>query len=296
MFSLGRMSESVKPKETDLIVFGFGPITQKVIDYLIQTNNSIICVTNKRLREKDLTRNENILFLTRDEIVTNKVIANAALFSWRDKLPLEENASDIQKWLRSSEFVCHRSLLMSSASVYADSKIAQSESVKNLNSRVEVNAKFILETKLSELMASKSIPHLNLRISNAYGANLRYGLIGELFHSIHNQTPPHIFSVRKILRDYISTSDLISGINSLLKLDFEKSNVNMSTGIGTSIEEVLEIFAQKGYHFEERINILPPSEIVGSSILDCTLLSSIIDWVPKNLHTGLAEIFKSNNL
>ena len=286
----------MKPKDIDLIVFGFGPITQEIIDYLLQANISIICVTNNRLPKKNLTRYQDIRFLTRDEIVSNKVVTDAAIFSWRDKKPLEENSSEIEKWLRSSEFVCRRSLLMSSASVYADSKLAQNESIKNLSSEVEGNAKFILETKLSELMESKSIPHLNLRISNAYGSKLRYGLIGELLHSIHTQTPPKIFNMRKILRDYISINDIVFGINSLLRIGFEKSNVNMSTGVGTSIDEVLEIFAQKGYHFENRFNIALPPEMVNSSILDCAFLSSIIDWAPRNLNTGMAEIFNSHNL
>lgn len=291
-----RMSKTVQSIETDVIVFGFGPITREIIKNLMQNNNSIICVTSNQGNHKGFKSPDNIRFLTRDEIVSHEIISKSTIFSWRNSLPLLESSRRIQDWIDSSLFNSGRSILLSSASVYADSKNAQNEGIGNLNSQFEENVKFILETNLSQLLLNKSIPHLNVRISNAYGSKVTYGFIGELIRSIHTKTPVKIYSETEILRDYIFTNDISSGIADLLTLDFENSIVNMSTGIGSSIEDVLEIFESKGYHFEDRISESATSEIAKASILDCTLLRSLINWAPKNLVSGLTEVFSEEFL
>jgi nucleoside-diphosphate-sugar epimerase len=153
-----------------------------------------------------------------------------------------------------------------------------------------INGKLALESVLLELMRVKSIFHTNLRISNAYGPDLDYGFIAALCKAVNSQTPVKIFTGREVIRDYISINDVVFAVSQILEADFPFLNINISTGRGNSISQVLEMFEGLGHFFENRINVLPKSDIVSSSILDCTLLASLIDWKPIDLAQGIQEL------
>jgi nucleoside-diphosphate-sugar epimerase len=282
--------------ETDVAIFGFGPITRQIIANLQSENNSIVCVTENYYKQSDFNSHKGIQFLTRSEVIKTKVRSKSTVFSWRNVTPLHENTSRIQDWLNSDQFKSHRSLLLSSASVYEDSKEALDESLNNLRLNVQEEEKHFLEESLSNLMASKSVCHSNLRISNAYGQHLTYGFIGALLNTIKTNEPVQIFDGRTITRDYISVSDISFAVNKLLKLFSNKININVSTGIGNTIPQVLGIFEQRGYGFKNRISVVPTVDVKNSSILDCTLLASLIDWEPRNLDQGVAELLSPSSI
>ena len=196
----------------------------------------------------------------------------------------------MQEWLKSDLFRSERSLFLSSASVYADSGVSLTESLNNLELDVEENKKYVLEKIMSDIMQSKSIYHSNLRISNAYGKQLSYGFIGGLLKSITTHVPVQVYSGRLIVRDYISVTDIAFAVNKLLKVGSDKPSINISTGIGLSIPQVLNIFESHGHGFENRINVIPTLDVKSTSILDCTLLDSLVTWEPRNLEQGIAEI------
>ena len=131
---------------------------------------------------------------------------------------------------------------------------------------------------------------MNLRISNTYGAGLDYGFMGSAVNSILSGSPIKIFEKRNVIRDYVSVNDVIYAINELIKLDSSERAVNLSTGIGTSVSQVLEIFKSYGYFLENRIFEIAPSDLKYSSILSPQLLSSMIDWQPSDLSNGIAEL------
>lgn len=276
--------------ETDIVIFGYGPITQEILASLQKENNSIICVTDNEYVDRDVNAHKNTRFLSRSEVVKTKVLSKGTLFSWRDKTPLHRNSSQMQEWLKSDLFRSERSLFLSSASVYADSGVSLTESLNNLELDVEENKKYVLEKIMSDIMQSKSIYHSNLRISNAYGKQLSYGFIGGLLKSITTHVPVQVYSGRLIVRDYISVTDIAFAVNKLLKVGSDKPNINISTGIGLSIPQVLNIFESHGHGFENRINVIPTLDVKSTSILDCTLLDSLVTWEPRNLEQGIAEI------
>ncbi len=233
---------------------------------------------------------KDVKFLTRAEIVNTELQSKNILFSWRNVDPLLENSGKLHEWIKSSRFICNRSFLLSSASVYADSIEAINESKINLNLNAPVNSKLVLESSLLELMRDKSIFHSNLRISNAYGPDLDYGFIAALRKAIGTETPVKIFKGREIIRDYISISDIVFAVGQILSAEFSDTNMNISTGRGHSISQVLEIFGALGYFFENLIDVVPNPDTVSSSILDCTLLTSLIEWKPRDLAQGIHEM------
>ena len=280
----------VQSIETDVAIFGFGSITKSIIANLQKTNTSMICVTNNEHSQIKNNDCKNIQFLTRAEIIKTELQSKKVLFSWRNVDPLFQNSGKLKEWLRSKQFKSDQSFLLSSASVYAGSNVAMNESQINLALCAPINEKLLLEESLIELMKGKSIFHSNLRISNAYGPDRDHGFIAALRRAIGSQTSVQVFEGRVIIRDYIFISDIVFAVNQILMAKFPHSNINISTGRGNSIAQVLQTFGALGHFFENRINVVPKSDIVGSSILDCTLLASLIDWKPRDLAQGIHEL------
>ena len=276
--------------EADIAIFGYGPITKQIIANLQSENNSIVCITEHHYKQSVFNSHKEIRFLTRSEVIKTKVRSKSTIFCWRNAAPLHENTNRIQGWLNSGHFKSQRSLLLSSASVYKDSEEAIDESFNNLDSSFQENEKYILEELLSSIMRTNSICHSNLRISNAYGKHLTYGFIGALLNTIKTEGPVQIYEGRVITRDYISVTDITFAVNKLLKLISDKPNINISTGLGITIPQVLRIFEHHGYKFKNRINVVPTLDVKNSSVLDCALLASLINWEPRNLEQGVAEI------
>ena len=123
-----------------------------------------------------------------------------------------------------------------------------------------------------------------------YGINVRYGFIGALFDSIKHGSEVSIFQNLSITRDYVHVHDVIYAIRMLFEVDTDLECINISTGIGTTISQVLDIFASKGYNFEKRREIAINLLVKQVSILDCTNLSKLIDWQPRSLTEVLSEL------
>jgi UDP-glucose 4-epimerase len=282
--------KTVQSIETDVAIFGFGSITKNIISNLQNTNTSVICISNNEYSQIEVNDCKDVKFLTRAEIVKTELQTKKTLFSWRNVDPLLQNSGEVQEWLKSSQFTSDQSFLLSSASVYANSNVAINESEINLDLNAPSDGKLSLEATLLGLMKDKSIFHSNLRISNAYGPSLEYGFIAALRRAIGSQTSVQVFEGREIIRDYIFISDIVFAVNQILMAEFPYSNINISTGKGNSIVEVLQIFGALGHFFKNQINVVPKSEIVSSSILDCTLLASLIEWKPRDLNQGIHEL------
>lgn len=271
--------------EADFIFFGFGKLTENIIGSLVDNEQQVICVSNLKNSQYPTS---NRRFFLREEIIQKKVKARNAIFTWND--PSSLNDQGLMNWIKSDLFSLNRSFLFSSSSVYRDSSEILSENQNNLEPNFQNNRKYILEHKLTELFFSKGNHHSNLRISNVYGNGLNYGLISSLISSIRNVTPATIFKQKNILRDYLSINDLMHAIEKLTNLNYTENNINVSTGIGVTIHEILEIFKGQGYSFDSRIEIDAPFQLKKSVVLDCSLLASKVLWKPNSVKNGINEL------
>ncbi|NBO23188.1 NAD-dependent epimerase/dehydratase family protein [bacterium] len=223
-------------------------------------------------------------------MLQRKYSVDAVIFSWNDNYKLAQNENAIAKWLQSNMFESKKSFFLSSASVYKDSAAAHYE----LSTNLENNEKLSLEKILSKIFIKKNTIHTNLRISNVYGLGLDYGFIGSLFKSIQSGSTVGIYPNLNTTRDYIHIDDVISAIETLIKIDTGKDCINISTGIGTTISQVLDIFANKGYKFENRKEITLTSKSKLISILDCSTLANLISWSPSTLATTIDKLIPNS--
>jgi nucleoside-diphosphate-sugar epimerase len=272
--------------KTNVLIFGAGEISNLLIKELLSLGHKVLCVSNNTFGQVDNLLNNSLEILSYGEIVNQKLEVDTAIFTWKDTARLLSDNHAILKWIESRNFNVKKSFHLSSASVYKDLSIPQNETCEVL----ENNKKLELENFLTEIALKKESTHINLRISNVYGIDVSYGFIGTLFNSIKYGSDVSIFQNLSIIRDYVHVHDVIYAISLLLEVDTDLECINISTGIGTTISQVLEIFASKGYNFESRTKICNNLKAKQVSILDCKNLSKLIDWQPRTLTEVLGEL------
>jgi nucleoside-diphosphate-sugar epimerase len=274
----------IKQIRSDFIFFGYGRITDNLIDYFLSRGKSVICVTNQATPSSEAP---DLRFLSREELIKHKVVSDFAVFCWRDSGALNAPTNE---WLSKNLIAIQKSFFLSSASVYMSSEKLLNEDLKNLSPDHLVNSKFLLERKLGEIFHAKDISHTNLRIANVYGRGLQHGFISSLLGSLNHKIPADVYNEKSITRDYVSVSDLSLAIERLTKIETKMQDLNISTGIGTDIEGVLQVFEDLGRKINLRNNKSAPNDIKSKVVLDCGLLQSLIQWDPIPLKVGISDI------
>jgi nucleoside-diphosphate-sugar epimerase len=274
---------------SDVIIFGYGEMTSRLIDNFLENSKTVICITDN-LEMLQGNRNSKLEVISYDKVTSKNITVLSTIFSWRNSEKLLKKNKHLISWIESESFQSKKSLFLSSASIYKDINKPVTESDKNLANDIKSNEKYNLEKLLTHLMKQKRTNHINLRISNVYGSNLQYGLINELNKSVRFEMEVSLFRNLDLVRDYIHLNDVIHAVNELIKLDFKSNSLNVSTGVGTTIREVLEIFATYGFQFS-RYNFLEmPINTKFYSILDCRKLENIISWQPIKIQDGIADL------
>lgn len=283
-----------KKIEPDVLIFGVGKLTQSLIRSLIEKKKKIVCVSNNQFNQMSFEPQDFFQVFTTQQVINLQIHSNLTIFNWREIDKNHLGSRGLMEWLSSKKFTSRKSFFLSSASVYTDSKFPVNESEANLDLNVMKNKKYLLEIFLNDFMRSKKIPHLNLRLSNVYGENLNYGLIGSINNHIRLLTPLSIFINLGITRDYIYSRDVIYGIENLEKIDFQESVLNLSTGVGTTIFQVLSVFDKLGYDLKDKVMQELPQDIKLNSILDCTKLQKLITWHPVSFNDGIGKLVEVN--
>jgi len=273
-------------------VFGFGPITNHLINDFIKDDKNIVCITDHISESASKKPKDQVQFVSRKEVANFNLKCDSAIFAWKDLSRLTSSNQDFQKWLFSESFRCNYAVHLSSASVYHDKSGLIDESENNLASDALSNDKYLLECVISHLMQVKLAHFCNLRISNVYGLDLKYGFIASLLNSIRTRDPSKVFIGREILRDYISVQDVSFAVRGIITSQPPNKVVNVSTGIATSISEVLKVFSNLGFKFDDAIEVNAADSIKNSLVLDCRLLSQIIEWQPRSLKHGIKALLK----
>lgn len=276
--------------ETDYIYFGFGKITNNLLEQASSKGNSVVCVTNQN---HGICLDKNITFIEHTDLREFNVKSKTAIFSWQE---INSPNTASLEWVASNSFITKKSFLLSSASLYKDNDLPINEDDSNLEENYSQNKKYILERILVKTLREKSIRHTNLRLSNVFGENLDYGFIANLLHSLRSQEPAVIFKEAEITRDFLSIDDLGVAIAKLSELDIAEENLNVGNGTGITISEVLEVFSNLGFDFANSDYVGAPANIKQKVVLDCTKLKSIIEWCPKDFKTGIKKVLKTLNV
>lgn len=122
-----------------------------------------------------------------------------------------------------------------------------------------------------------------LRLSNAYGPGQNpygiQGLIGVTIKNLLEELPLKIYGDGSTVRDYLYIDDIVSALKFVTKLE-ESSVMNVSSGQGTSVNEVLDCIEAVGARKMRRIYLPKRVGDVETNILDNKLISSKCGWQP----------------
>ncbi len=135
-----------------------------------------------------------------------------------------------------------------------------------------------------------------LRISNPYGPGFRpespQGAIGAFLLKAKRNETIDIWGTGDIKRDYLYIDDLVEALVSSLCYQGPMSTFNISTGIGTSLNELIDIVTRvtgkelKVRHHERR------SFDVQDNWLSCDLAHTELGWTPRvSLPEGIRQTY-----
>ena len=102
-----------------------------------------------------------------------------------------------------------------------------------------------MEKYLSIFQRVNNLNHVIFRTSNAYGPRQNpqggLGFIAAALSSVVNRKPLPVWGDGTIVRDYIYVDDIIQAFMMAANLDFPGGVYHLSSGVGLSIKEVIEI-------------------------------------------------------
>jgi nucleoside-diphosphate-sugar epimerase len=270
-------------KKCDVLFFGYGEITDSLLKRFASEGLNVICVSD--WHEK--TSIENVIFLKRLEVLEYRIVCKNVFFAWRTAEALTKENSFMGKWILESLHIEGCSFVLSSASLYKDSHYPVTESNENLDIYATRNPKYFLESEVSKLMNLKAVPVSNLRISNIYGFQIKYGFIGSLVESAKTNQAVPVFTGTEFVRDYLSVNDLYAALKKIIENRVHLRVLNLSTAIGLGVGEVIEILESNSIQIKYQFMTEPSEKYRNYSILDNSLVKSVINWNPVTLHSGV---------
>jgi len=157
--------------------------------------------------------------------------------------------------------------------------------------------KLAIEKYLLLFQKLHGIRSIVLRISNAYGEGQKIdtgqGVVGVFIKKALNKNPIEIWGDGSVIRDYIYVGDVADAFVKAVQYEGRKSIFNISSGIGMSLNDVIEKLEisigapiTRTYHNSRIFD-------VGVNVLSNKLAMDELDWHPKTtFENGLAKTIK----
>jgi nucleoside-diphosphate-sugar epimerase len=181
-----------------------------------------------------------------------------------------------------SQLGVKRMVYASSSSVYGDSKnIVRSEGDTPLPKSPYALSKLHNEQLAFVWGAPAGMEMIGLRFFNVYGpgqrADSQYAAVIPKFL---NQDMPTIYGDGRTSRDFTYVNDVCDAIGLAIESKSHSTIINVGTGVGTSLNELVSIMGKKPEHSKERFGD------VKASIASCTKARAVLGFEAK---TTLSE-------
>ena len=135
-----------------------------------------------------------------------------------------------------------------------------------------------------------------LRVSNPYGerqrVNLAQGAVAVFLNKVINNEIIEIWGSGDVVRDYIHVSDVAAAFITALTYDGDNNIFNIGSGVGTSLNQLLDAIEHITTHKVERKYLPNRSIDVNRNVLNIDLAKRELQWTPKiSLVDGIARTF-----
>lgn len=143
-----------------------------------------------------------------------------------------------------------------------------------------------------------NLDYLTLRISNVYGigqhtSGKKHGVISVFMDSMIKGQPLRVFGDGAMVRDYIYVDDLVLIVSSLAFRETQHKIYNVGSGVGVTVNEIIEQIEHLLGMKAGRIYMETPSTYVDKIVLDCSRLTQEFGGFPKtSLEDGIESIYK----
>ena len=155
--------------------------------------------------------------------------------------------------------------------------------------------KLAIEKYLQMYSHLHGIRAITLRVANPYGERQRIetaqGAVGVFLHHAIKGLPIEIWGDGSVTRDYIHVSDVAEAFVRAVKYSGAKSCFNISSGVGTSLNELIGMLEDVlGKSIEIRYLPSRPFD-VPVSVLNNDLARNELEWVPSiSMLSGIARV------
>ena len=137
-----------------------------------------------------------------------------------------------------------------------------------------------------------------LRFSNVYGPEQPwvegFGVVPALLRSHLSGVPFRMYGDGSMVRDYLYVDDAVQAIESSMGLDCRHNVINIGSGIGTSVSELLDVFESVVGQSLSIENIAIEETDVDANILDISKARDLLGWVPMmDIGAGLEQTVRA---
>ncbi len=279
--------------ECEVLLLGFGPITHAFANSLIAKGHKVIAVS-----QRPSTHRVNAEFpldsfhaISWEETLSQQVSSASTYIGWRESPESQRLGVELINWVKSANLRTGKIHHLSSASVYAGDRESFSEIDYSFLTNYEaLNSKQILEKFVVDLSREKKSEFVNYRISNVYGSGLHQGFINESLDNLKNGEPVKLYKELDLIRDYILIDDLVSGLMDLRLHNYSDETLNISTGYGVTISEIISHLKDLGVSDLKLLEIAAPKNTIPRSVLSCRRLEEIISWKPQRIEETLDRL------
>ncbi len=188
----------------------------------------------------------------------------------------------------------------SGGAVYGNQKEIFNEHTKREPVSLYGLSKLNFENAINFFHYTNGLDYLIIRPSNPYGYGQNYygqqGLIAVIIGKIFKNKTIQIWGDGSAVKDYIYIDDLVYYITKLM----DNSNLwnqiyNIGSGVGTSVNDVLDAFRQNNIQLPKIEYIAGKSTDVKRMILDCTKIQTLFPYKCKTLPEGIKQFWDDAN-
>jgi len=144
--------------------------------------------------------------------------------------------------------------------------------------------KLAIEKYLQVYERLYGIKAITLRVANPYGERQRLetaqGAVGVFLHHAIKGVPVEIWGDGSVTRDYIHVSDVADAFSTALEYSGEQRLFNVSSGVGTSLNDLIDRIEDVLGQSIERRYLAGRSFDVPVNVLCNELARSELDWIP----------------
>ncbi len=135
---------------------------------------------------------------------------------------------------------------------YRDKPFEESDPLHPINHYGSV--KLCVETAMRAFNEQQGTRFMSCRITNPYGPGQDYrkgvGFIDAVVKSVMNGQTLPVWGDGSVVRDYIYIEDVCRMMEALLGYEGKLQTFNISTGVGTSQNEIIRLFERMGFHVD----------------------------------------------